>query len=206
MSAGWTGTARSFRTRPAGGVTGEASPYYVLHPHAPKRIAATAPGVKLILLIRHPVDRAYSHYHHEVAMDCEPLPFVDALEHETARLEGEVERMLADESYYSYNHQHYTYLARGRYAEQIRVWAQVVPQGNLLVIHSEEFYADPKTVLARVHAFLGVEDHTMAQYWPYNEQHPEPMDPAVRQRLLDYFAPFNTDLYGMLGADLGWNA
>src|SRR5205807_9139589 len=47
-------------------ITGEASPYYLFHPHAPKRIAKILPQVKLVVLLRNPIDRAYSHYYHEV--------------------------------------------------------------------------------------------------------------------------------------------
>ena len=47
-------------------LTGEASPYYLFHPHAARRIARLLPDVKLIALLRNPVDRAFSHYHHEV--------------------------------------------------------------------------------------------------------------------------------------------
>ena len=47
-------------------VTGEATPYYIFHPTAPQRIAKVLPNVKLIALLRNPVDRAYSHYNHMV--------------------------------------------------------------------------------------------------------------------------------------------
>ncbi|MEJ2557594.1 MAG: sulfotransferase domain-containing protein, partial [Anaerolineae bacterium] len=47
-------------------ITGEATPYYLFHPHAPGRAAAIVPHVKLIVLLRNPADRAYSHYNHEV--------------------------------------------------------------------------------------------------------------------------------------------
>lgn len=189
----------------AGTVTGEASPYYSIHPHAPRRIAATLPHAKIIVLVRNPVDRAYSHYLHEVGMACETLPFVEALEREEQRLRGELERMQADEHYASFNHQHYSYLLRGRYIEQLRAWAPVVPRGHLLLIQSEEFFAEPAHVLARVFGFLGVEDRPSPAYAPWNETVAEPMEPGVRARLQQYFAPFNRQLYELLGADLGWD-
>ncbi len=93
----------------AGGlVTGEASPYYVFHPHVPERVRRHLPDVKLITLLRNPVDRAYSHYQHEVRLEREPLSFEEATEREGERLDGELDRMLEDESYYSLRHQHYS--------------------------------------------------------------------------------------------------
>jgi hypothetical protein len=54
-------------------ITGEASPYYLLHPHAPKRMADLVPWIKLTALLRNPIDRAYSHYYHEVRKNRGPL-------------------------------------------------------------------------------------------------------------------------------------
>jgi hypothetical protein len=105
-----------------GFITGEGSPYYIFHPHVPKRIFDTVPRAKLILLLRNPVDRAYSHYHHEVKLGVEPLSFEDAIDREEERLHGQGEKIIADESYYSFNHQHYSYLCRGVYAYQLTVW------------------------------------------------------------------------------------
>ena len=73
-----------------GFVTGEASPYYLFHPHAPKRVAGLMPQMKLIVMLRNPVDRAYSHYHHEVAGGHEKLAtFEEAIACEDERLAGE---------------------------------------------------------------------------------------------------------------------
>src|SRR5579885_2674785 len=56
-------------------ITGEASPYYLFHPHVPERAAKVVPGAKLIVLLRNPIDRAYSHYYHEVELGHEKLSF-----------------------------------------------------------------------------------------------------------------------------------
>src|SRR5437016_5579333 len=105
-----------------GVITGEASPYYLLHPHVPRRIRDWNPDVKLIVLLRNPVDRAYSHYYHEVRLEAEPLDFEAALDVEAERMEGQVERMRADPYYYSYNHQHFSYVSRGIYIHQLESW------------------------------------------------------------------------------------
>ena len=103
-------------------ITGEASPYYLFHPHAPKRIAKTLPNVKLIVLLRNPVDRAYSHYYHQVKMKTESLSFRQAIEEENKRLQPELIKMLENENYHSLPYQYYSYLARGRYIEQLQNW------------------------------------------------------------------------------------
>src|SRR5579872_7315495 len=82
-------------------ITGEATPYYIFHPLVPKRIFEFAPKIKLIILLRNPVDRAYSHYHHEVNLSVEKLSFEEALKAESGRLEGELDKIKSDETYYS---------------------------------------------------------------------------------------------------------
>ena len=111
-------------------ITGEGSPYYVFHPLAAARIADVLPAVKAILILRDPVTRAHSHYTHELARGFESLSFEEALEREEERLEGEEERMKTDPSYYSFSHQHHSYVARGRYLEQIERWLTVLSQGS----------------------------------------------------------------------------
>ena len=91
------------------------------------------PDARLVALVRDPVDRALSHYQHEVALGREPLSFEDALAAEDERLRGEVERLLADPRYFSREWWSHTYKARGRYAEQLERWLEVFPHEQLLI-------------------------------------------------------------------------
>ncbi len=80
-----------FPPTPPGTITGESTPYYLFHPHAPRRLHAFAPDVKLIVLLRNPVDRAYSHYQLQVRRRHETLPFEEAIAREEERLAGELQ-------------------------------------------------------------------------------------------------------------------
>src|SRR5438067_227401 len=60
-------------------VTGEASSSYLFHPHVPKRVVQVLPHVKLIVLLRNPVDRAYSQYYHAIELGHETLSFEEAI-------------------------------------------------------------------------------------------------------------------------------
>jgi hypothetical protein len=189
-----------------GCVVGEASPGYLFHPLAPDRVAETVPHAKLIALLRDPVDRALSHYHHEVALGREPLSFGDALDAEPERTEGEEERLAGDPRYWSPAWWDHTYLARGRYAEQLERWLAVFPPEQLLVVASEELAADPGAVYARVLEFLAAAPHDLAAYPRVYEQTYSEMHPDTRRRLVAYFAEPNRRLYELLGRDFGWQA
>jgi hypothetical protein len=188
----------------SGQITGEASPYYLFHPLAPKRLHAVAPDAKLIVLLRNPVDRAYSHYQHEVRLGTEPLSFEAAIAAESERLAGEEARILDDDTYISFTHQHYSYLARGRYLEQLRRWLPLFPPEQILVIQSEAYYRDPGAIAQQATDFLGLEPHSLASV-PVVADAPYPsMAPETRRRLDADFAVWNAGLTDLVGRELSW--
>ena len=194
----------NFPLRSGDHIVGEASPSYLFHPQAPERVARLLPDARLIALLRDPVERAYSHYQHEVALGREELPFEEALEREDERMAGELERMQADPSYFSHAWWNHTYLARGRYAEQLERWYERVPADRLLVLSNEELAAQPADTYARVLGFLGAAPHELDTYPRVYEREYPPMPPDVEQKLAAYFAEPNRRLYELLGRDLGW--
>ncbi|HUI36433.1 MAG TPA: sulfotransferase domain-containing protein [Gaiellaceae bacterium] len=190
------------RTR--GKHVGEASPSYVFHPLAPRRVQEVVPEARLIVLVRNPVDRALSQYNHEVALGREPLPFEEALEAEEERLRGELERMVGDPRYFSREWWSHTYKARGRYAEQLERWLAVFPREQLLVLPSDDLGSEPARAHAQVLEFLGASPQRLDSYPRVYEREYEPMKPETRERLAAEFEEPNRRLYELLGRDLGW--
>ncbi len=189
-------------------LTGEASPYYLFHPHVPKRMAELVPRIKLIASLRNPVDRAYSHYYHEIRKNREPMPtFEEALEAEEGRLEGELECMLSHEHYASANHAHFTYLSRGIYVDQLKNWEKHYGRDQILVLKSEDLFDEERFpgVWKSLLDFLDLPEwHLEGEVPRVNRGDYPPMDPATRDRLREYFEPHNQRLYECLGRNLGW--
>jgi Sulfotransferase domain len=190
--------------RRGGKLVGEASPSYLFHPVAPERVVRMLPGARLIALLRNPVDRAFSHYQHEVALGREPLTFEEAIECEDHRMRGELERMLRDPSYFSQAWWNYTYLARGRYAEQLERWLARFARTQLLVLFTEELAAGSAGTYRRVLEFLGLEPRDLESYPRIFEREYEQMAPATRARLEQTFAEPNARLASLLGRQLPW--
>jgi hypothetical protein len=187
-------------------LTGEASPYYMFHPLGAERIAATVPAAKLIALVRHPVDRAYSHYLHEVRRGFEDRSFEEAIALEPERLAGEEARIRQDPSYVSFAHQHHSYAARGMYADQLEHLAKHVPREQILVVSSEEMFADAAASYGRVLEFLGLEPFTPADFATQNANvYREPIPDAARARLAAVFAEPNRRLEAFVGRSFGWD-
>lgn len=203
----WRGEAwyrGQFPLRTGESLLGEASPSYLFHPLAPERARLLVPDVKLIALLRNPVDRAYSQYQHEVALGREPLSFEDALAAEEGRTRGEVERLVADPRAFSRAWWDHTYAARGRYAEQLERWLAVFPHEQLLVVATEELGERPAETYASILAFLGAAPHTLDRYPRVFDRDYAPMRPETRTKLAAGFAAPNRRLEELLGRSFGW--
>jgi hypothetical protein len=189
-------------------ITGEASPYYLFHPHAPRRASAVVPDAKLVVLLRNPVDRAYSHYQHQVKRvggeARETLPFEEAIEAEEKILPGEVDKMLQDESYVSSGHRTRSYLSRGIYIDQLLLWSSFFRREQMLVLKSEDLFNDTTNALERVLDLLEMPHWAPEAYSIPNKREYAGVSPLMRQRLNEYYKPHNQRLYEYLGVDLGW--
>jgi len=186
-------------------VTGESSPYYLFHPLVPQRVSELLPHVKLIAMLRNPIERAYSHYHHEVRKGFETLSFQEAIEKEHERLLGEHEKLLANDGYSSFNHRHFSYLARGIYVDQLANWMKWFPKDQLLIEKAEDFYRDSRSAMQRIAGFLELKGQGPIEHSKYNSFSYPPMDAAMRSYLIDFFKPHNQRLSVLLGIDIGWD-
>jgi len=186
-------------------LTGEASPYYIFHPHVAKRIHQFFPDVKLIALLREPVARAISHYFYYLKIGFESLSFPDAIALESSRLTGEIEKMLEDESYCSYNHRHYTYLTRGIYADQLPEWFKYFSREQLLILNSDDLYKDTVGTMNQVLNFLELPHFQLETYPKYNAGEYKKVSPVIEEKLREFFRPHNQRLAALLGTDFGWD-
>ena len=185
-------------------LVGEASPSYLFHPLAPERVKQIVPSARLIALLRDPVERAFSHYQHEVAFGREKLSFDDAIAREDERMQGEVERMVRDPTYFSHAWWNYTYVSRGRYAEQLERWYASFPRDQLLVLLTDELAEDTPGTYRRVLEFLGAELHDLDEYPRIFDRDYADMSPLTRARLQEEFAEPNRRLAALLERELPW--
>lgn len=185
--------------------TFESSGYYMHHPLAPGRIAEDLPGVRLIVVLRDPVERAYSAHRHEYLRGFETEEsFERALDLEHERLDGEVERMLADPAYRSYSHRHHSYIDRSEYVAQIRTLFDLFGRDRVHVLDSESFFVRPREEFVQVLAFLGLPYWEPRTFEQHNARPRAPMSEATRARLTRHFEPYDAELSALLGRPLAW--
>ncbi len=185
-------------------ITGEASTGYIYSHHAPQRIAQSIPQVRLILLLRNPIDRAYSHYNHTVRWGKETLSFQEAIVREEERINPSRERMIKD-GYYSFELHYYSYLSKGIYIDQLKYWLNFFKREQILILKSEDLYTHPESIYKQVLDFLELPQKELKNAQPYNSGVYQDMDTATRQQLINYFKPHNERLYEYLGRDFYWD-
>jgi hypothetical protein len=184
-------------------LTGEASPNYIYFPEVAQRVSEKLPKVKLIAMLRDPVDRAYSHYCHEVAHGDEKLSFEDAIRRECIfDSDGFISKLRSMREKGPYEFDHFTYISRGIYAEQLKLWFEKMPREQFLILKSESFFNDPGDVLSKVLNFLGLpSSFDSSKLKKYNEGHYKPLGSETRSRLRKFYEPFNDELSQLLGMD-----
>ena len=196
---------RSARAKRVGRtVVGEASPYYMYGPHVPARMASVVPKAKLIVLLRNPVERAYSHYQERRQEGVEHLSFEDALAAEPGRLAPGEARRAEDPLFYDPAHDFFSYRDRGVYLPQIERLQASFAADQILVLLSEEFYRDPLAVLDRIATYLGIEAWPPTPVAHHNLIRRSGMAEATRRELEAFYAPWNAALATHLSMDLGW--
>ncbi|KAH8767279.1 sulfotransferase [Diaporthe sp. PMI_573] len=140
-----------------GRLRGEATPVYIYWPPSLARIRRYRPEMRLILLFRDPVARAWSHWQMEYERGLETMPFARAIREDRRRL------LSHDHPKMPGYHRVFSYVERGMYGEQIERAYRLFPREQILPLLSQELNDDPQRVLGQVYRFLGVEDISAEQ-------------------------------------------
>lgn len=179
-------------------MTGEDSPIYICDERVPSRVFSMYPNIKLIAILRNPVDRTYSHYQMRVRLLWEPISFEDALAIEENQDGSYIIGRIPPT---------YPYLKTSMYVKHLERWFSFFSQDQMLIIFSEDLQKKPLNTLNKICAFLGVppfakmpaEDPVLTRKYP-------PMNAATRNRLEQVFTPYNIQLEQLLGVPIPWNS
>lgn len=174
-------------------VYGEITPVYLYWRSAAAHIWEYNPKIKLIAILRNPVDRAYSHWNMNIQNGRISLPFNEAIENETKR----AKRMLP------YQHHQYSMIDRGFYCAQIREYLRFFPKNQLLFIQYDRFKSHPKETLDTIFEFLQV-DKSLYNFSPLTANvfhYEKSMDPEIRKTLINIYRNEIRELEKMLNWD-----
>lgn len=186
---GWYKSFFPLKVRSINKKTGEASPYYLFEESAAKQLKRDIPTIKLIVILRNPIDRAYSAYNMNVSQGTNQAP--QTFEQAIANTDLSVEASQV-------------YLIRGQYAAHIKKWLKYFERDQFLFIKSEVFFENPRSTLEKVYKFLGIDEH-----YPDNLRAQEvgsysKITTQTRTQLEDYFKRSNQELVELLGKEFQW--
>jgi hypothetical protein len=181
---------RRFTNKLGKTIFGEATPIYIYWPNALERIKAYNPDIKLILLFRDPIDRAYSAWCHQKKKGRETLTFADAIRDGRKRITDDCK----------FAKRHFSYVERGFYAQQLSRVFEEFPKANVLTIESRQLAVAPSHVMQTTSMFLGLESVSQRVTPPHANRRSsdnKTLPPSAEDiRLLaDLFAP---DLEGFV--------
>jgi hypothetical protein len=183
------------------GVIGEKSPTYLHSKKALTRIARMCPRARLIVMLRDPVKRAFSHYWKARNVGYETL---DTFEKALGAEERRLSQCRCEDFEDSARHL-FSYRDRGRYAEHLERWAERFEPGQFIIIQSEQFFANPVLVVTYIWHQFGLEYpdkmHMPDTYYQAANYDAE-LCPETRRELRRYFQPYNERLMDLLNGKL----
>lgn len=192
-----------FPWRRGAAITGEATPAYLYRTPVPGRVKELLPDVRLIVLLRNPVDRAYSNFQMSRRNGRDPETFERAIRRELDHVGG---RRITAENLEDYAL--LPYLQRGVYVEQLKNWFAHFERSRFRVIDSADFYAGPLAALRETaESFLGLPRWGPRTYWKHpKESVPYPrLAPWLRAELTEFYRPYNEELFTLLGWSRRWD-
>ena len=202
------------------GIAFEATPFYLYHPSIPKLVYKFVCefdiDIKFVILLRNPIDRAYSHFHHSrkrffkrrTGSFAEELEtFEETIKVEDIRLQNDLKELETDPYYNALYLQAYSYLARSRYVEQLVRWFKFFPKDKFLILRAEDFYTDPQCIFEQTLNFLNLDNKFIPspKIHNINKGSYEPIKQETKEYLQNYFKSYNQDLYDLLSKDFGWD-
>ncbi|WP_293356312.1 MULTISPECIES: sulfotransferase [unclassified Microcoleus] len=183
-------------------LTGEATPWYLASYEVEKKVASVFPNIKIIILLRNPILRAFSQYQMQFRLGKERRSFAEVI---SSEIEALKKISSPGEGDFNYWQTEKGCLLFSLYFYFIEKWMAVFPREQFLILRSEDFYANPAATLTQVFEFLGVPDYPLAEYPNYNPGSYNPISDDLRQTLAEFFRPHNQKLEEYLGMKFDWD-
>lgn len=180
---------------------GELSPKYFIHKHVPKRIIQNLDkNIKFLILLRNPVDRAWSHYCHSYKV-FHTVPFrpTEDLTFEEA-LEAEADRLNEPGEYGWTHHMWNAYYYTGLYAMHLKNWLKFFDRRQFLIITLEDLIYNTIETLNKITEHLNIENFSIFPVFRQTNTYSKPgLKESTRNLLIERYKPHNRELSHLLG-------
>ena len=178
-------------------ITGEDTPFYFWKKEVAERILSDMPETKLIVILRNPVDRAYSNYNLAVRENNEKLTFEEAIDEEMEFLSKNSFRDTVD--------RFRSYLTKGMYVNQIKPWLDVFSREQLHFLSTEQMKNEPCETLDLVFKFLSVPSYDIKNLQERKLANYKKMNENTREQLIKYYKSYNKEFFGIINQKFEWD-
>ena len=161
------------------------------------------PNVKLISILRNPIDRAYSEYQ-DLAITDTNFPSFEEM------IEGEIETrtydelVITEENFETFN-QKKSYLLKGIYVDQLKIWNSLFAKKQILTISSEDLKLNPQETLETIFEFLKLSNYKIETPQYKKQKKYVAMNPEIRKKLIEFYKPHNEELYKLVNRKFDWD-
>jgi tetratricopeptide (TPR) repeat protein len=186
-------------------LTGEASPTYLLDLKTAQRVFDHFPQIKLLIILRNPVDRAISQYYdhfHWLGREKRSLQEAIHSEIEVLNALDNPNKIEINSPFWKTQKGH---LWRGLYVYFIEKWMQIFPAEQFLILQSEDLYAHPQKTMQQVFQFLEISPYQLPHYKRYTAGSYSQVPQDIREQLSTFFKPHNQRLEAFLNRKFNWN-
>ena len=177
-------------------ITGEASPAYFNCPNVDRKIHELFPRIKIIILLRNPVDRVISHYYHGIREGVEKNSLELALNKELKLIKQATNVQL---SYLG------GYLGTSLYFYKLKRWLSLFPQEQVLILKSEDLDQNTSQIISQTHDFLSLPSQELLEHKHHNSGSYRLQDENLKRQLQAFFKSHNQQLETLLNRKFNWD-
>ena len=187
-------------------ITGEYTSTYMYHPDVPKRIFNLLPKIKLIVILRNPIDKAYSTYQQQFRFGEYTTSFEDAINAEFRRIDLNKDFPELNSNNYDFeNFVAQNIIRHGVYADYLETWLKIFDRKQILILNSDDLKKSTKETLRRVFNFLNVSNYDIKDTSQVNVGKYPTINKITRKKLIEFFKPHNQRLNKLLDTEFDWN-
>ena len=183
-------------------LTYDVTPFYIYNPLVAKRIFESFPKAKIISNLRNPIDRAYSNYNDALEMGDIKIPFDEVVQ--IAMDEIDKNKSKINNEAYIVDTFYENILARGFYADQLKIWFKKFQKNQLLMVQSEDLAQKTDQILTKIFEFLDLPYFKIKDLTKQNKREYPPMKAETRKLLIEFYRPYNEKLYNLINQHFDW--
>jgi len=187
-------------------ITGEFTSTYFYHSDVPERIYQLLPKVKLIVILRNPIDKIYSTYYQQFRYGEVSTSFEETIDAELRRieiLEGNPDLRSQHPGFSNFVSQNI--LRHGIYADYFINWFELFNKKQILILNADDLKKNTENTLQQVFEFLGVENHTIENLSHISARKYPKLSDITRKKLIEFYKPHNERLNKLLQRNFEWD-